>query len=102
GLVAHGEGNSSYSKFKFSNKIGSNSTSLGRYKIGESYHGQFGLAYKLYGLDETNSNAFKRYVVLHSHQCVPSEPVAPLPICMSQGCPTVSPEFLYKLDEFLK
>jgi hypothetical protein len=54
GLVAHGRGEERFTFNKdFSNNPGSNCTSLGRYKIGKSYEGQFGLAYKLHGLDNT-------------------------------------------------
>ncbi len=101
GLVAHGYGNSSYSNISFSNVPGSNCTSLGKYKIGNAYNGRFGLAYKLHGLDKTNSNAFNRFVVLHSHECVPAAEVEPEAICMSQGCPTVSPVFLQSLRTYL-
>lgn len=101
GLVTHGYGNSNYSNISFSNVPGSNSSSLGKYKIGHSYNGKFGLAYKLYGLDKTNSKAFERFVVLHAHECVPAGEVAPQPICMSQGCPTVAPSFLKRLAAYL-
>lgn len=98
GLVAHGRCNQDWLKGrKYGNEIGCGCTSLGRYKVGKPYRGRFGLAYKLHGLDSTNSNAFKRFVVLHSHSCVPNGEVAPLPICQSDGCPTVSTAFLKKL-----
>lgn len=102
GLVAHGRCNGT--KFihrEYNNVVGGGCTSLGKYKIGNAYHGQFGLAYKLHGLDSSNSNAFIRYVVLHSHECVPNNEVAPYPICQSDGCPTVSPDFLSKLASFI-
>jgi len=101
GLVAHGYGNSTGNKITFSNVPGSNSSSIGKYKIGGSYNGRFGLAYKLHGLDKTNSNAFDRFVVLHAHECVPETETAPETICMSQGCPTVAPSFLKKLATYL-
>lgn len=101
GLVTHGYGNSNYSHTSFSNVPGSNSSSLGKYKIGNSYNGKFGLAYKLHGLDKTNSKAFERFVVLHAHDCVPAAEVAPQPICMSQGCPTVAPSFLTTLSQYI-
>jgi hypothetical protein len=101
GLVTHGYGNSNYTSVNFSNVPGSNSSSLGKYKVGYSYNGKFGLAYKLYGLNKTNDNAFNRFVVLHSHECVPATEVAPQPICMSQGCPTVSPSFLKMLSPYV-
>ncbi|MBK7884475.1 MAG: murein L,D-transpeptidase catalytic domain family protein [Chitinophagaceae bacterium] len=102
GLVAHGSGSDNGGKeLVFSNTISSYSTSLGKYKIGNSYDGKFGLAYKLHGLDKTNSNAFNRFVVLHSHSCIPQNEVAPLEICRSWGCPTVSPAFLSTLKMYL-
>jgi len=98
GLVTHGSGSEGESdELVFSNTPNSYCTSLGKYKIGNGYNGRFGLAYKLYGLDKTNSKAFDRFVVLHAHECVPNDEIAPLSICLSQGCPTVSPAFLTQL-----
>ena len=102
GLVAHGCGrNSLSSNVQFSNSANSLCTSLGKYKIGNSYNGKFGLSFKLYGLDTTNSNAYNRFVVLHAHPCVPDETTAPIPICESWGCPTVSPLFLTELKKYI-
>ena len=102
GLVTHGSGSDNGAgELTFSNVKNSNSTSTGKYKVGTSYTGSFGLAYKLYGLDATNSNAFDRFVVLHAHACVPNEEISPLPICVSLGCPTVSPPFLNRLKTYL-
>ncbi len=103
GLVTHGSGSKSWvgSEMKFSNVPGSSCTSLGKYKIGKHYVGRFGLAYKLYGLDNTNSKAFERFVVLHAHSCVPANEVYPFGICASLGCPTVSPAFLKKLSGYI-
>ncbi|MEP7110416.1 MAG: murein L,D-transpeptidase catalytic domain-containing protein [Ferruginibacter sp.] len=102
GLVTHGSGiNISGDSLAFSNNTGSNCTSLGKYKIGKSYHGKFGPAWKLYGLDRTNSNAFNRFVVLHAHPCVPENEIAPLEICRSWGCPTISPLFLSSVKKYL-
>jgi hypothetical protein len=101
-LVTHGSCYESVLKGKrYSNTIGGGCTSLGKYKIGKSYMGKFGLAYKLYGLEESNSNAFERFVVLHSHSCVPDAEVAPYPICLSEGCPTVSLQFLKVLSKII-
>lgn len=99
GLVTHGSGSiTGGEELYFSNVPGSGCTSLGRYKIGKPYQGRFGLAYKLHGLDKTNSKAFERFVVLHGHSCVPAQEVHPLPICPSLGCPTVAPAFLKRLS----
>ena len=101
-LVTHGRCNESWLKGrKYGNEPGCGCTSLGRYKIGNPYQGRFGLAYKLYGPDNSNSNAFKRFVVLHSHGCVPNTEVDPYPICQSDGCPTVSKLFLKHLADII-
>ncbi len=97
-LVAHGRGEERFTFDKdFSNAPGSNCTSLGRYKIGKLYTGQFGLAYRLYGLDNSNNNAYKRFVVLHAMGCISNEETN-VPICQSEGCPAVSPQFLQEIQ----
>ena len=101
GMVTHGSGSTYSAAIVFSNEPGSNCSSTGKYKIGQSYNGKFGLAYKLQGLDATNSNAYKRFVVLHAHPSVPTGEVAPQKICTSWGCPTVSPAFLQQLKLYL-
>jgi hypothetical protein len=102
GLVTHGRCNEMWLEGrKYSNDPGCGCSSLGKYKIGYSYNGTFGLAYKLYGLDKTNNNAFKRYVVLHAHECVPENEVRD-EICQSDGCPTVSTNFLKKIKPIIK
>lgn len=101
GLVTHGHCQDFYnSKPAFSNEPGSNCSSLGKYKVGGKYTGKFGTAYKLYGLEESNSNAFDRFVVLHGHSCVPDEEQT-MGICQSEGCPTVSPNFLKELEKII-
>jgi hypothetical protein len=94
GLVAHGNCFQEWlAGRKYSNVVGCGCTSLGKYRIGNSYTGKFGYSYKLYGLDSSNNNAFERTVVLHSHTCVPSSQTDD-EICQSNGCPMVSPSFL--------
>ena len=102
GLVAHGRCNKNWLNGRqYGNEVGCGCTSLGKYKIGYPYTGRFGRAYKLYGLDATNSNAFKRFVVLHSYSAVPNNEVDPLPICQSDGCPMVATAFLQKLGKII-
>jgi hypothetical protein len=102
GLVAHGSGDSKFSQTpNFSNKVSSGCTSLGKYKISYQYKGKFGKAYKLNGLDSSNSNAFERNVVLHAYSCVPNNEPYPLPICNSLGCPMVSYTFLEALHPII-
>lgn len=101
GLVTHGRCNQYWLEGrKYGNTVGCGCTSLGKYKIGYSYNGRFGLAFKLYGLDKTNDKAFARFVVLHSHDCVPESEVED-DICQSDGCPTVSPGFLQQLKTII-
>ena len=101
GLVAHGKGNEKFTfDRKFSNGAGSNCSSLGIYKIGKAYNGAFGLSYKLYGLNKSNSNALKRYVVLHSMGSIP-ETESQYPITQTEGCPAVAPAFLEDLATIL-
>jgi hypothetical protein len=102
GMVAHGRCNQRWLEGRqYGNEPGCGCTSLGKYKIGKPYQGKFGLAYKLYGLDSSNDNAFKRFVVLHAHECVPDVPVYPDPICQSDGCPTVAPAFLSRISKII-
>ena len=102
GLVAHGSCNDRFlKKGQFSNTVNSGCTSTGKYKVGYSYNGNFGKAYKLFGLDSTNNNAFERYVVLHGYSCVPDEETYPQPICNSLGCPMVSYAFLNNLENII-
>ena len=101
GLVAHGKGNEKFTfDRKFSNGAGSNCTSLGVYKIGKPYDGAFGLSYKLYGLNKSNNNALKRYVVLHSMGGIPDAETK-YPIIQTEGCPAVAPGFLAELAPIL-
>jgi len=102
GLVAHGCGSRDLSVSpSFSNINGSSCTALGRYRIGYRYQGQFGRAYKLYGLDSTNDQAFNRNIVLHAYTAVPAAETDPYPICNSRGCPMVAPSFLGQLQPFI-
>lgn len=102
GLVTHGRCNEYWlDGRKYGNTVGCGCTSLGKYKIGHSYNGKFGLAFKLYGLDKTNDKAFDRFVVLHAHECVPETEIKD-EICQSDGCPTVAPGYLQQLKPIIK
>ena len=104
-LVSHGFGSTRKDcddQLVFSNMPYSFKTSLGKYKIGNSYNGTYGLSYKLYGLDSTNNRAFERAIVLHSDLHVPENETYPNLIFQSAGCPTVTPSFLPILGSFIK
>jgi hypothetical protein len=64
--------------------------------------GRFGRAYKLYGLDSTNSQAFWRNIVLHSFSYVPEAETDPYLICNSLGCPMVEAGFLQQPEPLIK
>ncbi len=102
GLVAHGSGSETGIKdqLQFSNIPNSNSTSLGKYAIGNHYFGTFGKAYKLYGLDKTNNKAFDRFIVLHYYSKVPYEERVN-PICNSLGCPMVNEKYFNRIEKIL-
>ena len=103
GLVAHGSCRENYlTEAKFSNAPGCGCSSIGKYKIGESYRGQYGKSYKLYGLENTNSNAYRRAVVLHGFSCVPDEEIYPKVVCNSLGCAMVSPAFFDRLASIIE
>jgi hypothetical protein len=90
-VVSHGSGSviSKSNALRFSNVEGSYQSSLGKYEIRENYVGKFGKAYRLQGLDSTNSNAMQRAIVLHSYHCIPNRESENL-ACLSLGCPMLS------------
>lgn len=106
-LVCHGVGkNSSATKPNYSNEVGSNCTSLGKYKIGKRAYSNWGIHvhYKLHGLEKTNSNAFKRQVVLHSYEYVSEVEIYPNHLTMgwSLGCPVLSNNSMKRIDALLQ
>mgnify|MGYP003644993353 CR=1 FL=1 len=98
GLVTHGLGSETevVGELKFSNENRSFCTSLGNYSIGSQYIVIYGKAYKLYGLDATNSNAFNRNIVLHQFESVPYEGQRQF-ICKSLGCLMVNELFFNRI-----
>lgn len=106
-LCAHGYGKESTPKKPvYSNVEGSYCSSLGKYKVGIRSYSKWGINvhYKLHGLESTNSNAFKRYIVLHSYTPVPTLEIYPmhLPLGISQGCPVICDDVMRKVDALLK
>lgn len=99
-MVSHGLCQGGEPGEMFSNKVGSGCSSLGKYRIGQSYYGQWGYSYKLHGLEPTNSRAYERTVVLHAHHAIPDIEVED-EIVKSLGCPMVSPGFLASLKKII-
>ncbi len=107
GLCCHGYGKgSTEEKIVFSNQPGSYCSSLGKYKTGIRSYSKWGIHvhYKLHGLEATNSNAYDRQVVLHSHSYVDDSEIYPshLMLGYSQGCPVISDNLMTKIDALLK
>ena len=87
----------------FTNQPSSYCSSLGKYKIGKRGVSSFGIKvnYKLHGLEATNNNAFDRVIVLHSFSDLENYEVYPEEIIESWGCPTISDDYLRRVDKKL-
>ena len=103
GLVSHGSCNETFlARPRFSNENKSGCSSLGKYKVGEFYKGKYGKSFRLYGLDDCNSNAYKRAVVIHGYDCVPDKEIYPRVLCNSFGCVMVSYNFFDKVSHIIR
>jgi hypothetical protein len=105
-VASHGSGSrrshvpSAYARV--SNADGSHLSSVGRVLVAERYVGRYGVAYRLDGLDETNSAMRRRCIVLHGWRYTTSFPVWPLPTIGSWGCPVLSRRDMNILDKILQ
>ncbi|MFD0962986.1 murein L,D-transpeptidase catalytic domain-containing protein [Pseudofulvibacter geojedonensis] len=110
GLCSHGccsePWGADYTKEKpvFSNTPDSHCSSLGKYKIGKRGYSNWGINvnYKLHGLESSNSNAFKRVIVLHSWKEVADTETYPNGTPEGWGCPAVSNSLMKELDNLLQ
>lgn len=105
-VVSHGSG-SAKSKVRsayasLSNADGSHLSSEGRALVAERYEGRYGVAYRLDGLDTTNSALRQRCVVLHGWQYTTPFPIYPIPTVGSWGCPVLSRRAMGILDDILQ
>ena len=89
---------------QFSNTHETHCSSLGKYKLGKRGYSTFGIHinYKLHGLEKTNSNAYKRYIVFHSWGVIDDDEIYPNDLAESWGCPAVSNNFMKEMDAVLK
>lgn len=109
-LVSHGCGKHPWSLDRsktnpsFSNTDGSHLSSLGKYKIGARGISDWGvkIKYTLHGLESTNSNATRRYIVFHSWEEMTDEEIYPAGSAEGWGCPTISNNSFKYLDPILK
>ena len=87
---------------KVSNEDGSHRSSEGFALVAERYEGRYGVAYRLDGLQESNSEMRKRCIVLHGWSYTPSFPIWPLPVVGSWGCPVLSRRAMRLIDDILQ
>lgn len=105
-VASHGSGSrcahvpSAYART--SNTDGSHLSSEGHALLGERYQGRYGTAYRMDGLDESNSALRPRCVVLHGWRYTPAFPIWPLPAVGSWGCPVVARRSMTTLDRALR
>lgn len=110
GLVAHGccdkpwGTDSTKLSPRFSNVENSHCSSLGKYKIGKRGYSDWGIHvnYKLHGLDSTNSNAYQRFIVLHSWNAVSKQENYPRGTPEGWGCPAIENSLMKEVDSLLK
>lgn len=92
-LVAHGQESGEEYACKFSNIESSHQTSLGFYKISETYDGKHGLSIRLDGLEKSNNLARERAIVIHQADYVSREFIARNGrLGRSFGCPALPEE----------
>jgi hypothetical protein len=109
-LVGHGCGSNAWSKDhskdnpKFSNEDGSHLSALGKYKLEGRGYSDWGIhvKYLMHGLEETNSNALKRFIVFHSWDMMSDQEVFPNGSPEGWGCPTISNNAMKEIDPMLQ
>lgn len=100
-LVAHGKGSdpdhSGWLK-QFSNEPGSEASSAGTYLSGALYEGKHGRSRRLIGLDDSNSNAENRALVIHGAWYVGQDMIRDHgKLGRSQGCLAVAGDDLERV-----
>ena len=100
--VAHGKGsdtnNDGYAE-RFSNKSGSEQSSVGFYRVSETYSGNHGYSVRLDGLSSTNSNVRARAIVIHPADYVSERSSK---AGRSWGCLALDPSYSSKVIGMLK
>lgn len=102
-LVAHGKNSGELYATYFSNVNGSNKSSLGIYKTKYIFQsGSHGKALGLKGLEDTNSNAELREIIIHKADYVMADYKGTGRSGRSLGCFAVKPEVLNEVIEALR
>lgn len=102
--VAHGKNTGVEFAKNFSNTENSHQSSLGFYVTGETYYGKNGLSLFIDGMEKGfNSNARKRYVVIHGADYAEPEFINRVGrLGRSYGCPAVPNKIAKKLINTIK
>lgn len=69
--------------------------------VAEQYEGEFGEAYRLDGLEQTNANVRSRAIVLHSSKSMSSGRFSFLPLWCSRGCVVISPADFERMAQII-
>lgn len=107
-LVAHGVNSGLLYATNFSDRVGSNQSSLGLFRVAEPYYGKHGRSLRLDGLDPGfNINARRRAIVVHAADYVSKEAMRENRheygrLGRSAGCFSLSDRDMEKLDHKLK
>ena len=102
-VVAHGRNSGDEFARHFSNKEGSFKTSLGFYRTAETYHGKHGFSLRLDGLENSNSNARDRAIVIHAADYVSQHFIEKFGrLGRSLGCPSLPKEGYDQIVESIK
>ena len=103
--VMHGVGKGSTAeKPVFSNAVGSECSSLGKFKVTKFHGGKIKRSYRLIGLEATNSNAWRRGIMIHRSTWVDRwcwTEYIPLHEPSCQGCITVSSKGMTYLEKLI-
>lgn len=99
GVVAEGRDVAANDK-KYSNEIGSTATSLGIYKIGQRIKTDSVSGYRLLGLQESNSNAYARAMMLKATEDVPYDEIS-FPVLKTDGSLSLSSKFLAEISPLI-
>lgn len=109
-LVGHGCGNNSWSSDEskdnptFSNEDGGHLSSLGKYKLSGRGYSDWGIhvKYLIHGMEKSNNNALKRFIVFHSWNLMSDEETFPKGSPEGWGCPTISNNAMRAIDPMIQ
>lgn len=103
-LVAHGRNSGDEMATRFSNRVGSNQTSLGLFRTTETYDGRNGYSLRMEGLEPGfNDKAYERAIVIHGAPYVAPDFIAENGrLGRSQGCPAVADGVARQVIDHLK